>query len=119
MSDKKSLVIRVALLGESLVGKSSILNALNGAKFDGKYNKTSSFNFIKKDFEFKKHNRIITYIISDCPGDQALRSVVTQSINESDVFILVYDITNKQSFQEFNDFWIEGIKTYRTMNKSK
>ena len=119
MSDKKPLEIRGVLLGASGVGKSSILNTLNDTKIDAKDRRASTCNIFQKDFLIQKYNKTIKYIIFDLPGGENFRNFVSHFFKDSTVFILVYDITNKQSFEEFKNFWIDSIKTYKFKDMGK
>merc|ERR1719493_318546 len=52
------------------------------------------------------NNKPITMQIWDTAGQERFRSLVSKFYRGSDACILVYDITNPQSFERL-DFWME------------
>ena len=98
--------IKVILLGETGVGKSCLLDRYCNNKFNENSEPTLSAYFQLKE---KNHNNKKYYFnLWDTSGKQALRSLTKIFLNESKIIILVYDITNKNSFLELQ-FWLDYI----------
>ena len=109
--DKQIKTCRVLILGESNVGKSSIITRFLSNNFD--YNKytISGANQNHKTIFLKGINKSINFEIWDTPGPKKFRALHKVLYQNTDVYILVYDITNYTSFAELKNFWINEIKS--------
>ena len=101
---------KVVLLGETFVGKTSIINRLINNTFETDVAPTKGASFGKKTMkidEFEEKN--IQYSIWDTAGQEKYRSLSKIFYKESTIAILVYDITNKKSFSEIKKYWYKQI----------
>ena len=109
MSDEENpIIIRLVLIGDSYVGKTSILHRYiyNGFKSTNCF--SSTLNFYTKTIILD--NKYIKFIISD-PFVSNNYFYASHPCNiKSDAFILVYDITNKRSFDRLKNYWLEMLK---------
>ena len=105
---------KVVVLGESDVGKTSIIERFLSNNFD--YNKHSiSGAFLnKKSIILKDSNKQINFEIWDTPGYQKYRILHRSLYEKTDTFLLVYDLTNRSSLEEIKKYWINEIKTKAT-----
>jgi small GTP-binding protein len=96
--------IKVILLGESAVGKTSIIRRFYDETFDLKETSTVSMSYVDKIVEIdgKKYKLIIW----DTVGQESYRTMTQLFLNNSKIVILVYSIDNKNSFTNLN-FWYE------------
>jgi small GTP-binding protein len=99
--------VKIILLGESHVGKTSLISAFNGDKFEEDIISTICFSSIKKDITINN----IKYIVEiwDTAGQERYRSVNQLFIKGSQIVIFVYDITNKDSFYKLS-FWVNYVR---------
>ena len=98
--------LKIMLLGDSTVGKTSILRRYCKNEFSNKYATT-----IGIDFQFKnmiKFDKRIRLQIWDTAGQERYKVVAKNYFNSSDGFVILYDITNKESFQNVTS-WISQI----------
>ena len=102
--------IKVVLLGESGVGKTSIISQFTTHTFDPHRETSLSAQFISKTTEFPDLGQSIKFDIWDTVGQERFRSIAKIFYKDAHVVILVYDITSKKSFNALNDFWIGEIK---------
>ena len=100
---KKAKLIRLMFLGESLTGKTSMLDRLIHDKFNPDC--LSSFGSEKTMYKLGK----VQFNIWDTPGQEKFRSINKMLYKNSDIFILVYDITNRQSFDELENYWYPQV----------
>ena len=100
--------IKLMIIGDSNVGKSSILKQYCKNEFFEKYITTIGIDFQIKYIYLK--NKKIQLQIWDTAGQERYRVVTKNYFNTSDGFIIVYDITNRESFNNINN-WIEQITT--------
>lgn len=94
--------IKLILLGESGVGKTSIIKRYLYDKFGDKYEPNIAVNYVEKDI--KINNKKIKLNIWDTIGQEKYRAVSKLFLNEAQIVILVYSITDSQSFKELN-YW--------------
>ena len=105
-SNHEPISCKVILVGDSGVGKTSIINrylkqysenqkATIGASYANKLEKID-------DFE-------INFDIWDTAGQERFRSVNTIFYKEAYVCIMVYDITKPESFESIKDYWYNTV----------
>ena len=100
---------KVILLGESGVGKTCIINQFINGKFDEKLLTTLSAQFCRKKFEFPG-DKIISLDIWDTAGQEKFRSLNRIFYKNAKAVVLVYDITDKKSFDEIKNYWYGQIR---------
>ena len=100
--------IKLMILGDSTVGKTAILRQYCQNEFLGKYVTTVGIDFQMKYINL--NNKKIRLQIWDTAGQERYRVVTKNYFNASDGFIIVYDITNRETFKSINN-WIEQITT--------
>ena len=108
MSEK--IVLKCVLLGESGVGKSSLINRFISGNFNKDSLPTIVGGFSKKEIFYEEENTKIVYEIWDTAGQEKYRSINKIFYQDAYINILVYDITKKNTFKALKDYWIEEIK---------
>ena len=106
MSNNLDNEIKVILVGESGTGKTSLINATMGLKFQEHLETTSTNNFSSKTITI--NNTDYTLNLWDTIGQEKFRSLTKIFIKDSRIALLVYDITNEKSFKEL-DYWYKII----------
>ena len=99
--------IKTILVGRTGTGKTNIINAIVGVKFDSSEMTTSTAAFVDKTI--KVSGKDYHLAIWDTAGQEKFRSLTKIFIKDAKIVILVYSITNKESFKEI-DFWLETVK---------
>ena len=113
-SDSKSCLedydikLKIMVLGESMVGKTCLINRYTNDKFGGRYLCTVGIDFQKK--RIIKNNKKILLQIWDTAGQERYRNITKNYFNTSQGFILAYDINNKESFEKV-EYWVEEVRT--------
>ena len=107
MSDDEIQEIKVILLGETAVGKTSIIKRYYDDTFDTNEVTTISMSYVDKIIELNK----IKYklIIWDTIGQEKYRSISKLFLTEAKIVILVYCIDKKDTFENL-DFWYNLYK---------
>lgn len=93
--------IRVCVLGDACVGKTSILRRICQHKFSINESPT-----IGLDIFFKKiiiENNMVTIQFWDTAGAERFSVYNRGFYKKSDLFLFVFDVTNRQSFYKLND----------------
>ena len=100
---------KIILIGDISVGKTSIINSLLGQKFNEEYEPSIGVDFFSKTLKYK--NKSIKLQIWDSAGQEKFKSLIPNYIRGASLVILVYDISNKKSFDNLNS-WIEFVNNY-------
>ena len=107
---KNPLIYKVVFIGESGVGKTCIINRYNFNEFFPQHNKNMCAQFYKKEVFIKDYNRSINFDIFDTAGITNYRNLAKIFYKDASTIILVFDITNKKSFEEIENYWIKNIR---------
>ena len=110
MSEEESLYKKVAFIGEEGVGKTSIISRLINNNFRELLMSTVGSNFVTKEMLIKDYNQSIKFEIWDLAGQEKYRALARVFIKNVVVIILIYDITERKSFEEIKNYWINEIK---------
>ena len=110
MTDNKISVkaIKVALLGDSSVGKTAICNSLMNIEFSQDMLSTIGSDKLETKFPLKNGNEI-KLILWDTAGQERFRSVALKAIKAVQGIVIVFDVTEKKSFESI-DSWLEEIR---------
>ena len=111
------LVSKVVLIGESGVGKTSIIQRFITNIFNPQQKTTGGANFIEKKMEINDYK--IKFEIWDTVGQERFRSLAKVFYNNASVCIMVYDITSKKSFDALKEYWSEDVKNNAPGSASK
>ena len=118
--DEDSNDCKIVLIGESGVGKTSIITRLTKDEFSENQETTMGASYTTKVLQLKKfQNREIKVNIWDTAGQEAYRSLTKIFYKEASIAILVYDITKKDTFTEMKDYWYKQLVEYGEPNVSK
>ena len=115
---EEPLKFKVVLIGESGVGKTSILLRYVSNEFNSQQFSTLGLSYVDKIIQID-NNKKIKLEIWDTAGQEKFRSLAKAFYRNIDVGILVYDVTNKTSFEEIKNYWIKDIKEDNDDNISK
>ena len=105
MSEEES-GIKVILLGESSVGKTSLIKVAIGKKFNSSELTTYSANYSIKKFNY--NGKEYTFNLWDTIGQEKYRALTKMFFKDSKIIILVYDITAEKSFMEL-EYWYNQV----------
>ena len=97
--------IKIILLGDSGVGKTSLLNCLEPNDIDLNQKKTISLEYF--NYIIKANNNIIRMQIWDTVGQEKFNSIISNYYKTTDVAIFMYSIDNIESFNNINNWFNE------------
>ena len=100
--------IKIILIGNSNVGKTSLYKKIKGEKFTENTNTTLIRSCFEKLHEYKGY--LYRYSIWDSVGQEKYRSVNESLYKGAEVAFLVFDVTDKSSFDDIKDYWINECK---------
>ena len=101
---------KVVLIGESGVGKTSIISRYTNNTFKSQLMSTPGANFVTKNIILEDENQSIKFEIWDTAGQERYRALAKVFYKNAAVCVLVYDITRKTSFNELKNYWYKEIK---------
>ncbi|CAH8647711.1 unnamed protein product [Dicrocoelium dendriticum] len=102
-------MFKILIIGNSSVGKTSFLFRYADDSFTSAFVSTVGIDFKVKTI-FRKDKRVKLQIW-DTAGQERYRTITTAYYRGAMGFILMYDITNEESFNSVQD-WVTQIKTY-------
>jgi len=98
MSAEEKTVLKILIMGEGEVGKSSLLSQYVKKKFSSDYHVTMGADFEKKEIVID--DRPVTLQIWDLAGKDRYRSIISSYYQGSHGCILVYDVNNAETFDK-------------------
>ena len=107
------------MLGEIAVGKTCIINRYINDSFDEDCEATPHANFLFKEIKIPEKGITLKLELWDTPGNEKSRSLASIFCKEADIIILVYSVTDWNSFKELKNFWYSLANRYGTKNLSK
>ena len=111
MSDSAEQV-KAVLIGESGVGKTSIIAQFTSGKFDPDTVTSLSAQYVSKTIEFHNLQKAIKFDIWDTAGQEKYRALAKIFYKDAKVICLVYDITSEKTFNEIKTYWYEMVKSH-------
>ena len=100
---------KIVLVGESGVGKTSIISQFVDQIFEDDLQTSTGGSFSSKTLTFN-NGKTIKLEIWDTAGQERYRALTKIFYKNALAAVLVYDITRKQSFEELKNYWINQIK---------
>ena len=114
MSNNNDLLpIKIILLGDTGVGKSSIIKRYIEDSFEENLSSTIGSNFLEKIEKIKGQK--VRLEVWDTAGQEEFRSVTKLFVKNSKIIILVYNVTQKLSFEGLN-YWYDFIQKELAQN---
>lgn len=109
--EPKKYIFKVILLGDSQVGKTSLFNYLSGIKYNPTYMATIGIDNVIKNYDITKDekNYKVEIKIYDTSGQERYKSISNSYYKRVNAAIFMYDVTNKISFKNINN-WILELK---------
>ena len=105
---KKEAKYKILILGDSKVGKSCFLTRYADNTYKEDYLSTIGMDYKIKNYELED-GRIIKLYIWDTAGQDKFRSITSNFYKGADGIILIYDITDKKTFNSVRN-WINNIQ---------
>ncbi|XP_059432825.1 ras-related protein Rab7-like [Corylus avellana] len=104
----KRALLKVIVLGDSGVGKTSLMNQYVYNKFIGQYKATIGADFVTKELQID--NKQVTLQIWDTAGQERFQSLGAAFYRGAECCVLVYDVNVLKSFETLNTWREEFLK---------
>ena len=90
------LKLKLIVVGNQGTGKSCILNRFVNETFEENYQATIGLDFQSKNITI--HDQDVRLILYDTAGQEKFRSLIPMYIREAQIILLIYDISDRESF---------------------
>lgn len=111
---RKKATLKIVILGNSGVGKTSLMNRYHSNKFTGQYKATIGADFLSKEIvlpsPLTQTPQTVSLSIWDTAGQERFQSLGTSFYRGADVCILVHDVTDAKSFEGIDRWREEFLK---------
>ena len=102
--------LKITLIGDTGAGKTCIINRYINDDFFS--NKASTMGVSCSNKLVKEDNKLLRVDLWDTAGQEQYRSLGRHFYKDSYVIILVYDITNRESFENLKIIWYKDLLKY-------
>jgi len=109
-------LIKLMLIGDSGVGKSSLLLRFSDDSFDMNCTPTIGIDFKLRTIELDAKK--IKLQLLDTAGQERFKTITTAHYRNAMGILLVYDITNDQSFHNIQE-WLKNIEKHTSQPVNK
>ena len=107
-SEKESFnIIKLILVGDTGTGKTNLIQVSAGLPFNQLALTTTSCSYIQK--KIKKDKKEYKVNLWDTIGQEKYRSLTKIFVKDSDIIILVYDITKRDTFESLK-YWKQIVE---------
>ena len=116
MENQENITCKVVLVGESGVGKTSIINRYLNNTYNENQKSTFAPKFKNKVLNYPEYNKSISFDIWDTAGQEAYRSITKNFYVNAAIGVMVYDIRNRESFENIKNYWSKQLKDSGVQN---
>ncbi|KAK4280102.1 hypothetical protein QN277_011771 [Acacia crassicarpa] len=117
MSLRRRILLKVIVLGDSGVGKTSLMTQYIHKKFNQQYKATIGADFVTKELQID--DRLVTLQIWDTAGQERFQSLGVSFYRGADCCVLVYDVNVLRSFDTLDTWHEEFLKQANSPNPRK
>ena len=110
--EQEDYKIKIIVVGDSGVGKTNLINRFASDKFDTNSKATIGVEFVYKTLKINKE--VIKVEVWDTAGQERYRAITSSYYKGAKGAIIVYDITNEDSFNNVESWMNEVIKKGKT-----
>lgn len=110
MYEEPKYILKITLLGEKNVGKTSLVYRYIENKFRESYKATLGVNLLKKDMEVDGNS--VSAQIWDLGGQDSFKSLRKLYLEGTNGALVMFDLTERKTFEKLNE-WVESFKEAR------
>lgn len=111
-SRSKKWALKLTILGDPAVGKTSLIDKYITGTFKTNYQPTLGVNILIKDIKIEEENSIIRLLLWDLAGQAKYELTRNMFFQGSAGSLLVYDLTRSSTFESISSKWLEDFKKY-------
>lgn len=121
MVEPYNYIFKIILVGNSTVGKSSLLLRFTDDRFDSGHDMTIGVEFGTRVVQVEREAKDTIKVklqVWDTAGQESFRSITRSYYRGCGGCMLVYDVTNRDSFRALKQ-WLEDIKDYSGYSENR
>ncbi|EWC45326.1 hypothetical protein DRE_00725 [Drechslerella stenobrocha 248] len=103
---KNSVVIKVGMVGDAQIGKTSLMVKYVEGSFDEDYIQTLGVNFMEKTISIR--NTEITFSIWDLGGQREFVNMLPLVCNDAVAILFMFDLTRKSTLNSIKEWYRQG-----------
>jgi Ras-related protein Rab-1A len=108
----KEWTLKLLILGDMAVGKTSLINQYIEHSFEQNYHPTLGVNIISKDIEIEQIKSLIRLIFWDIAGQDKYEKTRSAYYEGCSGALLVYDLTRYDTFLNIESKWLKDIQKH-------
>lgn len=109
VKNDRDVIMKILLIGDSAVGKTCLLLRFTDGSFNPSFIGTVGIDFRMKELKHENYN--LKLQIWDTAGQDRFRTITTAYYRNAMGILLVYDITNENSFHNVIN-WMKNIQEF-------
>eukprot|EP00054_Salpingoeca_dolichothecata_P008373 m.47691 g.47691 ORF g.47691 m.47691 type:complete len:215 (+) comp17689_c0_seq2:186-830(+) len=109
----QTLKFKAVLLGQTRVGKTSLLQRYLYNHFEETFQPTIGIDFLSNNLTVNNHT--IRLQLWDAAGSDRFSSLIPSYIRDAAAAVIVYDISDRSSFEQVNK-WVDQVRSQRQEN---
>lgn len=113
---KREWALKLAVLGDPAVGKTSLINKYITGSFKENYTPTLGVNIVSKDIKLEEFNSKIRLLLWDIAGQDKYELTRRSYFQGCVGALLIYDISRYSTFEHITTKWLEDFKKFSTSN---
>ena len=107
-------IIKLLTLGDSNVGKTSIVLRFSEDKYNDNQLSTIGVDFKTKYMKFGESS--VKVLIWDTAGQERFKNIAKQYYRGANGVLLIYDVCKRKSLEKIG-FWLQEIKSYNNVDE--
>ena len=107
---EREFVFKISILGDSAVGKTSLINQFVEGSFQDDYKPTLGANIVRKDINLNGVK--VRLIMWDLAGQEKYRVVRSMYFQGCEGALLIYDVTRYNTLESIDSKWLRDFKKY-------
>jgi len=116
MSDRNEMIFKLAVLGNSAVGKTSLINQYIHQKFEQDYHPSLGVNIVIKEMDLEEKNIHVKMILWDIAGQDKYDLSRKAFFQGCAGALFVYDVTRQDTFKDVRAKWLKDLKEFGKKN---
>jgi len=116
MSDITEMIFKIALLGNSAVGKTALINQYIHQKFEQDYHPSLGVNIVIKEMNVEEKNAHVKMILWDIAGQDKYDLSRKAFFQGCAGALFVYDVTRPITFKDVKSKWLKDLKEFGNRN---
>jgi len=116
MNKEYDYLLKMILIGDTAVGKSSIMGRYVDGNFNHQFVSTIGVDFKVKTI--KINDKVVKIQIFDMAGQERFRSIVSVYYKGRHGVVIIFDLTDKESFRNIK-IWLHEVDKYSSDNVNK